>query len=680
MTPHPALPASDCERIAVIGIAQPVNMWTSLAYLVPVGILFAAVLRRRLTAAAMLLGVLLAAEAAGSMLFHGSPASFSQWLHDVAFIAMLGLLAGWHVGRLAGSGSGGERGAWVGGITTAVVAGALHPVTGGFVNVAAVMLVATVAVAEMAARRSGKPAVIRSGLLGVVALAGAAYVLGRTDGPLCSPDSVIQLHGVWHGLTALAAFVWADRALAVRGPAVGSGTGRLIADTLVGTAARALVFAFHRRVDVIGRRLVPRDRPVVLVANHGNGFVDPVVVASALGRLPRFIAKATLWKIFPARIALDAIAVLPVHRHSDGDDPHGNDRTFAATTRALERNDTVAIFPEGTTGDRAHLDRVRSGAARIALGAWRAGVRGVVIVPVGLAFESRVQTRSRASVTFGEPIDLDPWLDAARPDTDDEHAMPAALTEAIRTRLTAVSPVFANVDEREQLRMAAAVACAVDDPGIRPPRFGEVQHRASRLAAAPEPERRMVVHALADHCLRREMVGLTDSDLRGAVLRRSSARLLFAAVVLMLLGPILVTATLVHLPCVIAVNLAVARVDSTATKGTVRLLVGMVTALLTWWVVAVLVADGVVAVVVTMVALAVLGGVALGTWTSVFEGLSIVRRWFRSRDRSRLVPGLLLTQQQLVDAVRLAERAGEEADLSLAARSAPGHGASKTTG
>lgn len=657
MNPSPRAPASDCETIAVIGIAQPINTWTSLAYALPAVVLFVAMLRHRLTAAAALLGVLLAAEGAGSVMFHGSPGQFSQWLHDVAFIGMLGLLAGWHLGRLTESASGGERGAWAGGIATVVVAGVAHPLTDGFVNVAAAVLLATVVVAEVLARRRGKAAVIRRGLLGVVAVAVAVYVLGRTDGPLCYPDSVVQLHGVWHALTALAMFVWADRALAVRGPDVGSGTGRLITDTFVGTAARVLVFAFHRRVDVIGRELLPRGRPVVFVVNHGNGFVDPVVLASAVGRLPRFIAKAALWKILPARIALDAIAVLPVQRHADGDDPHRNDRTFEATSRALRRDDMVAIFPEGTTGDRAHLDRVRSGAARIALGARRDGVSGLMIVPVGLAFESRVQTRSRACVTFDSPIDLDEWLDDHRPPPSDERATATQLTEEIRVHLTAVSPVFTSVDEREQLRMAATVVCAVEDPKVRAPRFGVVQHRASRLAAAPEPERQQIIHALADHALRREMIGVTDADLGGAPFRHSGTRLAFAALALLIAGPLLVTATLIHLPSVVAVHLAVARVGSTATKGTVRVLVGLVTVVLTWWIVAMALADGAAAVALTMVALAALGAVALTTWTYVVEGASIARRWFRSRDRRQLVPGLLVTQQRLVDAVRLAEQA-----------------------
>ena len=57
-------------------------------------------------------------------------------------------------------------------------------------------------------------------------------------------------------------------------------------DRAVGLLAVVLVYVFHRSVDVRGRSMLPTDRPVLIVANHGNGFVDPIVVAAALRRLP----------------------------------------------------------------------------------------------------------------------------------------------------------------------------------------------------------------------------------------------------------------------------------------------------------------------------------------------------------------------------------------------------------
>ena len=43
------------------------------------------------------------------------------------------------------------------------------------------------------------------------------------------------------------------------------------------------------------------------------------LVAAALGRLPRFIAKAALWRVTVARPFLALAGVLPVYRTGDGD-------------------------------------------------------------------------------------------------------------------------------------------------------------------------------------------------------------------------------------------------------------------------------------------------------------------------------------------------------------------------
>jgi hypothetical protein len=204
-----ATPASDCEGIDVVGVAQSVNTATSVAYLVA-GIVILTVGRRR--PVAVLLGVLLLGEAAGSALYHGDPGTLAQWLHDVAFLGILGLMAGWHVGRLYGRE---DAGAWFGALGVTTAAGLAHPTLPGAVTAAAVVLVTTVVVAEAVARRrtSRLSPVFDRRLVALVVVAGVTYVLGRSRSPLCAPDSVVQLHGAWHVLSALALVVWADRAL-----------------------------------------------------------------------------------------------------------------------------------------------------------------------------------------------------------------------------------------------------------------------------------------------------------------------------------------------------------------------------------------------------------------------------------------------------------------------------------
>ena len=181
------------------------------------------------------------------------------------------------------------------------------------------VLVAVVIVAEVLARRRGRPAVWNAPLLALGAGALVVWWAGSPESPVCDGGSWLQPHGLWHTLTALLVLGWVDQASYAADPERAPRLFRRATDRVIGLIATGLVLAFHRSVDVVGRENLPQDRPVLVVANHGNGFVDPIVVTSVLRRLPRFLAKAALWKVVVARPFLGFAGVLPVYRSSDGD-------------------------------------------------------------------------------------------------------------------------------------------------------------------------------------------------------------------------------------------------------------------------------------------------------------------------------------------------------------------------
>ena len=141
--------------------------------------------------------------------------------------------------------------------------------------------------------------------------------------------------------------------------------------------ARLATTLLLRRVEVADRNRLPKGRPILLVANHFNGFVDALVIASVLPRSPRFIAKGTLRKVPLLGRAAEGAGIVFVRRRQDDAGPKDNDAAFAACHDALKKRDTVAIFPEGTTHDRPRIDPIKTGAARIALGARTAGARDI---------------------------------------------------------------------------------------------------------------------------------------------------------------------------------------------------------------------------------------------------------------------------------------------------------------
>lgn len=66
-----------------------------------------------------------------------------------------------------------------------------------------------------------------------------------------------------------------------------------------------LIHTFFRRVTIDGAELLAKTGPVIVVANHGNGLVDGMLLISMLPRWPRFVGKAALFDIAPAKAVVE---------------------------------------------------------------------------------------------------------------------------------------------------------------------------------------------------------------------------------------------------------------------------------------------------------------------------------------------------------------------------------------
>ncbi|HKO60633.1 MAG TPA: lysophospholipid acyltransferase family protein [Pyrinomonadaceae bacterium] len=167
---------------------------------------------------------------------------------------------------------------------------------------------------------------------------------------------------------------------------------------------------YFRRVEVVGLEHVPLDRPLIFVLNHPNALVDPAFLLCLAPRKVSFLAKAPLFHMPVLGYFVRVMDALPVYRHQDeGGDVSKNTETFVAARKLLARGGTIGICPEGVSHDEKRLRPIKTGAARIALGAVSTGeVTGLQIVPAGLYYTSKTKFRSEALLYFGKPIDVKP--------------------------------------------------------------------------------------------------------------------------------------------------------------------------------------------------------------------------------------------------------------------------------
>lgn len=182
---------------------------------------------------------------------------------------------------------------------------------------------------------------------------------------------------------------------------------------VIGTALRV----FFSKIDVRHGDVVPDRGPVVFVANHPNSIMDPLVLGAVTKRKVNYIAHAGLFRNPLIRWFLRGCGVIPVYRRQDDPDKMDqNVRMFEECTNALEKGETIGIFPEGTSDVVRKVKKVKTGAARIVLEteAKHDFQLGVKLIPVGLHFYSISHFRSRVLVNFGEPIELEPYFEKYR--------------------------------------------------------------------------------------------------------------------------------------------------------------------------------------------------------------------------------------------------------------------------
>ena len=191
---------------------------------------------------------------------------------------------------------------------------------------------------------------------------------------------------------------------------------------------------FFRRIEIVGLERVPAHGAVMFAVNHPNGLVDPLFLLCFAPRPVSFLAKAPLFHTFFIGWFVRAFDSIPVYRKQDHVSG-SNEETFARARALLATGGSIAIFPEGTTHDDPQMRELKTGAARIALGA---AVQELSIVPTGIYYTAKQRFRSQALVVFGEPV-------AVRGDVEE-------LTSSIDAGLDAIT---LHADSHEALKLIA---------------------------------------------------------------------------------------------------------------------------------------------------------------------------------------------------------------------------------
>ena len=156
--------------------------------------------------------------------------------------------------------------------------------------------------------------------------------------------------------------------------------------------------------------------PLLIASNHPNTLMDPLVAAVNRRQPIAFLAKSTFFQNPILRAIMESGNSIPIYRRQDLETgaetltpaqlEAQNEKAFGRCYDYFDEGGTIMIFPEGTSVSERRLRPLKTGAARIALGAEarRDFQLNLHILPLGINYFDPQRFRSDVFINPAEPI------------------------------------------------------------------------------------------------------------------------------------------------------------------------------------------------------------------------------------------------------------------------------------
>lgn len=163
------------------------------------------------------------------------------------------------------------------------------------------------------------------------------------------------------------------------------------------------------RIEVKGLKNIPRNKPIIIAANHVNAFIDPSVIGIVVPQKVRFFARSDVFKSPFAKKVLDSLNISPMYRILEGySEVKKNEQTFEECKKLLSQNKTILLFPEGLCVLEKRLRKLKKGLARIIFSTEETFdfKKGVFVIPMGLNYSKANEFGSKLFMNIGKPIHI----------------------------------------------------------------------------------------------------------------------------------------------------------------------------------------------------------------------------------------------------------------------------------
>ena len=169
---------------------------------------------------------------------------------------------------------------------------------------------------------------------------------------------------------------------------------------------------FHKKFRVVGyENLKGSDIPTIVVGNHQNALLDPILCCSIITHQLHWLTRSDVFKGGFVSAFLGKANMLPVYREKDnvGDMRDRNEAIFQECYKRLNRGNWISLFPEGTHKGKKSLNTpLKKGVGRLIIGTFEANpkLQQIRILPLGLEYSEFFEKDGDFMLRIGKPIVL----------------------------------------------------------------------------------------------------------------------------------------------------------------------------------------------------------------------------------------------------------------------------------
>jgi 1-acyl-sn-glycerol-3-phosphate acyltransferase len=169
---------------------------------------------------------------------------------------------------------------------------------------------------------------------------------------------------------------------------------------------KVALHVYFSKIKVYGKENIPKGKAVLIVSNHQNALIDPILIATHTNLKPHFLTRASVFKKSFVASMLDFIRMIPIYRVRDGiNNMEKNNETFDKSVNILFEKGSIVIFAEGNHSNQRNLRPLKKGFARIAYQTLeKFPDLDLVILPVGINYSNHRFSGSKVSLVFGKTV------------------------------------------------------------------------------------------------------------------------------------------------------------------------------------------------------------------------------------------------------------------------------------